>query len=45
MDYRTIPNTSLSVSRVCLGTMTFGDRLDEAGARRTGCCAWGRGDL
>ena len=34
MDYRIIPNTALSVSRVCLGTMTFGDRLDESGARQ-----------
>lgn len=43
MDYRIIPNTALSVSRVCLGTMTFGDRLDESGARQALTLAVERG--
>ena len=43
MEYRTIPSTSLSVSRVCLGTMTFGDRLDEAGVQRALALAAERG--
>lgn len=33
MDYKKIPGTDLTVSRVCLGTMTFGDQMDEAAAR------------
>jgi aryl-alcohol dehydrogenase-like predicted oxidoreductase len=32
MDRRTLPNTDLSVSRVCLGTMTFGAQADEEAA-------------
>jgi aryl-alcohol dehydrogenase-like predicted oxidoreductase len=34
MDYRTLPNTNLKVSRVSFGTMTFGSQTDEAVARR-----------
>jgi len=34
MDYRTLPNTELKVSRVSFGTMTFGGQTDEAVARR-----------
>jgi aryl-alcohol dehydrogenase-like predicted oxidoreductase len=30
MDRRTLPGTDLTVSRVCLGTMTFGAQADEA---------------
>jgi len=30
MEYRKLPGTSLRVSRVCLGTMTFGDQTNEA---------------
>jgi aryl-alcohol dehydrogenase-like predicted oxidoreductase len=30
MDLRTLPHTSLAVSRVCFGTMTFGAQTDEA---------------
>lgn len=33
MDYRQIPGTELSVSRVCLGTMTFGDQMDETAVK------------
>ena len=33
MDYTKIPGTDLTVSRACLGTMTFGDQMDEAAAR------------
>src|SRR5574340_976804 len=34
MDYRTLPNISLKVSRVSFGTMTFGSQTDEGVARR-----------
>ncbi|HET7101126.1 MAG TPA: aldo/keto reductase [Terriglobia bacterium] len=34
MDYRTLPNTGLKVSRVSFGTMTFGSQTDEVVARR-----------
>lgn len=34
MDKRIIPNTDLEVSRLCIGTMTFGERLDQAEADR-----------
>jgi aryl-alcohol dehydrogenase-like predicted oxidoreductase len=34
MDYRTLPNTNLKVSRVSFGTMTFGSQTDEAAASR-----------
>ncbi|HVA00086.1 MAG TPA: aldo/keto reductase [Terriglobia bacterium] len=34
MDFRTLPNTELEVSRVSFGTMTFGGQTDEATARR-----------
>ena len=33
MDYTKIPGTDLTVSRACLGTMTFGDQMDETTAR------------
>jgi aryl-alcohol dehydrogenase-like predicted oxidoreductase len=33
MQYRELPGAQLQVSRVCLGTMTFGSQVDEAGAR------------
>jgi len=34
MDYRTLPNTGLKVSRVSFGTMTFGSQTDERVARQ-----------
>jgi 1-deoxyxylulose-5-phosphate synthase len=34
MDFRTLPNTGLKVSRVSFGTMTFGSQTDEGAARR-----------
>ena len=34
MDYRTLPNTGLKVSRASFGTMTFGSQTDEATAGR-----------
>ncbi len=34
MDYRTLPNTGLKVSRVSFGTMTFGSQTDEDVARQ-----------
>ncbi|HPZ50751.1 MAG TPA: aldo/keto reductase [Propionibacteriaceae bacterium] len=32
MEYRLMGKTGLSVSRLCLGTMTFGNETDEAGS-------------
>ncbi|HET7214241.1 MAG TPA: aldo/keto reductase [Terriglobia bacterium] len=34
MDYRTLPNTGLKVSRVSFGTMTLGSQADENAGRR-----------
>ena len=34
MEYRKLPNTDLSVSRLSFGNMTFGSQTDEATARR-----------
>jgi aryl-alcohol dehydrogenase-like predicted oxidoreductase len=34
MDTRSLHHTNLNVSRICLGTMTFGAQCDEAEARR-----------
>lgn len=34
MDYHTLPNTGLKVSRVSFGTMTFGSQADEIVAQR-----------
>jgi 1-deoxyxylulose-5-phosphate synthase len=34
MENRTLPNTGLSVSRICFGTMTFGAQVDEPAAAR-----------
>jgi aryl-alcohol dehydrogenase-like predicted oxidoreductase len=33
MEYRILAGTDLKVSRVCMGTMTFGSQVDEAGSR------------
>lgn len=30
MDYTTLPNTNIKVSKICLGTMTFGEQNTEA---------------
>ena len=43
MDYRQIPGTELNVSRVCIGTMTFGNQMDLAGAEAAITCALERG--
>ena len=43
MDYQQIPGTDLTVSRVCLGTMTFGDQMDEAAVRSALALAVDRG--
>ena len=32
MNYTTIPNTDIKVSKVCLGTMTFGEQNTESDA-------------
>jgi aryl-alcohol dehydrogenase-like predicted oxidoreductase len=34
MDKVTLKHTDLNVSRICLGTMTFGSQMDEASATR-----------
>jgi len=34
MEYRTLPRTDLKVSRLCIGTLTFGLQADEAEALR-----------
>ena len=34
MEYNRIPGTELNVSRVCVGTMTLADQVDEAAAAR-----------
>ncbi len=34
MEYNVIPGTELNVSRVCVGTMTLADQVDEAAAGR-----------
>ena len=34
MDYRSLGNSGIKVSRICLGTMMFGDRTDAAEAGR-----------
>ncbi len=36
MQYNRLGHTDLTVSRICIGTMTFGDRVDQAEANR--CC-------
>src|SRR5262245_14433957 len=39
MERRTFSNTNLTVSRACLGTMTFGGQADEAmAAAMVDCC-------
>lgn len=43
MNKRIIPNTDLEVSRLCIGTMTFGDRLDQAEADRAVAAALDHG--
>ena len=30
MEYRKLPQTNISVSKICLGTMTFGNQNTEA---------------
>ena len=36
MQYNRLGHSDLTVSRICIGTMTFGDRVDQAEAAR--CC-------
>lgn len=43
MDYVLIGRTGLRVSRVCLGTMTFGKESDEAVSRAIMDYAWDLG--
>ena len=43
MDYQRIPGTELDVSRVCIGTMTFGAQMEAAGAQSAVLCALERG--
>ena len=30
MKYTTLPNTDIKISKICLGTMTFGEQNTEA---------------
>src|SRR5258706_1717196 len=39
MDYRNLGNSGLKISPLCLGTMMFGDRTDEAEAARIAASA------
>ena len=32
MKYTTLPNTNIKVSKICLGTMTFGEQNTESEA-------------
>ena len=34
MKYTTLPNTNIKVSKICLGTMTFGRQNNEAQAHQ-----------
>ena len=43
MNKRIIPNTDLEVSPLCIGTMTFGERLDQAEANRAVAAALDHG--
>ena len=43
MIYRRLGRSGLEASIVCLGTMTFGDRTDEAEAKRIVDAAFGAG--
>jgi aryl-alcohol dehydrogenase (NADP+) len=43
VDLRTLPGTDLAVSRVCLGTMTFGAQADEPAAADMVAAALDRG--
>ncbi|MBA2366204.1 MAG: aldo/keto reductase [Actinobacteria bacterium] len=39
MEKRSVPHTDLEISRLVMGTMTFGSQVDEQGAARmVGCC-------
>lgn len=38
MEYTTLGRSDLKVSRVCLGTMTFGTQNSEADAAGAGLC-------
>ncbi len=43
MQYRRLGRSGLSVSEICLGTMTFGSQCDEVLSRRIMDLAWDRG--
>lgn len=43
MKKRLIPNTNLEVSQLCIGTMTFGERLDQAEADKAVAAALDHG--
>ena len=36
MKYTTLPNTDIQVSKICLGTMTFGQQNTEAEGQHAG---------
>jgi aryl-alcohol dehydrogenase-like predicted oxidoreductase len=39
MKYTTLPNTDIKVSKICLGTMTFGQNTEADGHEQNGLCA------
>ncbi|MDO9276412.1 MAG: aldo/keto reductase, partial [Lutibacter sp.] len=39
MKYTTLPNTNIKVSKICLGTMTFGQQNTESDAHEQLNCA------
>ena len=38
MEFTTLGRSDLKVSRICLGTMTFGQQVDEAGTPKCMRC-------
>ena len=43
MEYRRLGTSGVTVSRLCLGTMMFGDQADETAAKRIADMAWDAG--
>lgn len=40
MDYRTLPGSTLQVSAICLGTMTFGQQNTQVNKRSAAIGIW-----
>ena len=45
MKYSILPNTDLKISKLCLGTMTFGEQNSESEAHKQLDCAFVNGIL